>query len=134
MKKFKNILVGILIGVIAIIVLFAVFGKKENRENEIEKEKLIMVTEAGFAPYEFYEGEEIVGVDVEIAKVIAEKTGKELEINQIHSELLPQDKLKIVENIINNNELKYENWRFILNTNKNLMLWNINLILISIII
>ena len=80
MKKFKNILVVILIGVIAIIVLFAVFGKKENSENEIEKEKLIMVTEAGFAPYEFYEGEEIVGVDVEIAKVIAEKTGKELEI------------------------------------------------------
>ena len=80
MKKFKNILVVILIGVIAIIVLFAVFGKKENSENEIEKEKLIMVTEAGFAPYEFYEGEEIVGGDVEIAKKIAEKTGKELEI------------------------------------------------------
>ena len=80
MKKFKNILVGILIVVIAIVVLFAVFGKKEDSENEIEKEKLIMVTEAGFAPYEFYEGEEIVGVDVEIAKVIAEKTGKELEI------------------------------------------------------
>ena len=39
-----------------------------------------MVTEAGFAPYEFYEGEEIVGVDVEIAKKIAEKTGKELEL------------------------------------------------------
>ena len=80
MKKFKNILVVILIGVIAIIVLFAVFGKKENSENEIEKEKLIMEAEAGFAPYEFYEGEEIVGVDVEIAKVIAEKSGKELEI------------------------------------------------------
>ena len=47
-------------------------GRSEN--------EIIMVTEAGFAPYEFYDGEEIVGVDVEIAKKIAEKTGKELEI------------------------------------------------------
>ena len=32
-----------------------------NREN-----KLIMVTEAGFAPYEYYSDGKIVGVDVEI--------------------------------------------------------------------
>jgi len=42
--------------------------------------KIIMVTEAGFAPYEFYNGQEIVGVDIEIAKAIAEELGKELVI------------------------------------------------------
>ena len=52
-----------------------IFSKKETNE-----EKVIMVTEAGFAPYEFYENNEIVGVDVEIAKKVAEKLGKKLEI------------------------------------------------------
>ena len=86
MKNLKNILIGLVIGVIVITVIVAIFSKngEENlsKEKEIssEKEKIIMVTEAGFAPYEFYDGEEIVGVDIEIAKKIAEKTGKELEI------------------------------------------------------
>ena len=39
---------------------------------------LTMATEATFPPYEFYEGEEIVGIDVEIATAIAEKLGMEL--------------------------------------------------------
>ena len=82
MKKFKNILIGIVIGAVAIGSIIAVVNKDKGNENleETKIEKLIMVTEAGFAPYEFYDGEEIVGVDVEIAKKIAEKTGKELEI------------------------------------------------------
>ena len=86
MKNLKNILIGLVIGVIVVTVTVAIFSKngEENltQEKEIssEKEKIIMVTEAGFAPYEFYDGEEIVGVDIEIAKKIAEKTGKELEI------------------------------------------------------
>ena len=40
-------------------------GKNEN--------ELIMVTEAGFAPYEYYDNGEIVGVDVDIANEIAKK-------------------------------------------------------------
>ena len=39
-------------------------------------DELIMVTEAGFAPFEYYENNEIVGVDIEIAKSIAEKLNK----------------------------------------------------------
>ena len=39
---------------------------------------LTMATEATFPPYEFYEGEEIVGIDVEIATAIAEKLGMKL--------------------------------------------------------
>jgi polar amino acid transport system substrate-binding protein len=45
--------------------------------------KLVMVTEAGFAPYEFYDNGKVVGVDVEIAKQIAESLGKELVIKDI---------------------------------------------------
>lgn len=44
---------------------------------------LVMVTEAGFAPYEYYENKEIVGVDVEIAKKVAQKMGKKLEIKDV---------------------------------------------------
>lgn len=44
-------------------------------------DKLIMVTEAGFAPYEYTEdGETVVGVDVDIANEIAKELGVELEI------------------------------------------------------
>lgn len=81
MKNLKNILIVLVIGIV-LVALVAIVNKNGKSEisEEVEKEKLIMVTEAGFAPYEFYDGEEIVGVDVEIAKKIAEKTGKELEI------------------------------------------------------
>lgn len=48
-----------------------------------EKEKLVMATEAGFAPYEYVVGEDIVGIDVEIAKAIAEEMGRELEIKDM---------------------------------------------------
>lgn len=51
-------------------------GKKDDS-------KLIMVTEAGFAPYEYYSNGEIVGVDVDIAKEIAASMGKELVIKDI---------------------------------------------------
>ena len=45
--------------------------------------ELVMVTEAGFAPYEYYDGEAVVGVDVDIAKEIAAAMGKELEVRDI---------------------------------------------------
>ena len=65
-----------------IIVLLCMFmlvagcGKKDDS-------KLIMVTEAGFAPYEYYSNGEIVGVDVDIAKEIAASMGKKLVIKDI---------------------------------------------------
>ena len=42
--------------------------------------KLTMATNAYFPPYEYYEGETIIGIDAEIAAAIAEKLGLELEI------------------------------------------------------
>lgn len=44
---------------------------------------LIMVTNAEFPPYEFREGDQIVGIDVEIAQAIAAKMGMTLEIEDI---------------------------------------------------
>ncbi len=44
------------------------------------KKKLVMATNAAFPPYEMYEGKNIVGIDAEIAKAIADKLGMELEI------------------------------------------------------
>lgn len=41
---------------------------------------LVMATNATFPPYEFYDGETIVGIDVEIAKAVAEKLGYALEV------------------------------------------------------
>ena len=45
--------------------------------------KLILATEAGFAPYEYYQDGEIVGVDIDIAREIALFLGKELVIKDV---------------------------------------------------
>lgn len=45
--------------------------------------KIVMVTNAEFEPFEYKENDEIVGIDAEIAKKIAEKLGVELEITDI---------------------------------------------------
>lgn len=44
---------------------------------------LVMATNAEFPPYEFHDGGEIVGIDAEIAKAIADELGMELEIEDI---------------------------------------------------
>ena len=49
-------------------------------EESTEKAVLKMGTNAYFQPYEFYEGDKIVGIDAEIAAAIAEKLGMTLEI------------------------------------------------------
>lgn len=47
------------------------------------EDKLIMVTEASFAPYEYYSNGEIVGVDVDIAREIALEMGRELVVKDV---------------------------------------------------
>lgn len=64
--------------VIILIMLLIILGGCKKNTNE-----LIMVTEAGFAPYEYYDGGEIVGVDVDIAKEIAKYLGKTLVVKDI---------------------------------------------------
>lgn len=73
MKKLFNLLV-----VVAISCCLFGCGPKEE-----EKEVLIMATEATFQPYEYYDGDKIVGIDVEIAEAIAEKLGMTLEVEDV---------------------------------------------------
>lgn len=63
--------------ILIIFMLFLLVGCGKNN-NEI-----VMVTEAGFAPYEYYDSGEIVGVDIDIAKEIAKEMGKELVIKDV---------------------------------------------------
>lgn len=49
----------------------------------VNKGVLTMATNAYFPPYEYYEGEEIIGIDAEIAKAIADKLGLELKIEDM---------------------------------------------------
>lgn len=45
--------------------------------------KLVMATNAEFPPYEYHEGDEIVGIDAEIAAAIADELGMTLEIEDM---------------------------------------------------
>lgn len=48
-----------------------------------EGKVLVMATNAEFPPYEYHDGGDIVGIDVEVAEAIAEKLGMTLEIEDI---------------------------------------------------
>lgn len=61
-----------------IFIMILMCGCSKKDENQ-----LVMVTEAGFAPYEYYENGEVVGVDVDIAREIAKHLGKTLVVKDI---------------------------------------------------
>lgn len=44
---------------------------------------LVMATNAFFEPYEYYEGDDIVGIDAEVGKAIADKLGMDFEISDV---------------------------------------------------
>ena len=55
----------------------------ETPDDTADDDKIVMATNAYFQPYEYYEGDKIVGIDAEIAAAIAEKLGKTLEISDM---------------------------------------------------
>lgn len=63
----------------AMVLVFALGACTATKENNV----LTMGTNAAFPPYEFVEGDKIVGIDAEIAAAIAEKLGMELEIKDM---------------------------------------------------
>ena len=83
MKKLVSLM---LVAAMALTVV-ACGAKKEEApataETTEEKAVLVMATNAEFPPYEYYEGQDIVGIDAEIAAVIAEKLGCELKIEDM---------------------------------------------------
>ena len=49
----------------------------------LDTKTLYMATEVPFAPYEYYDGDKLVGIDVDVANAIAEKLGMKLEVVDI---------------------------------------------------
>lgn len=79
MKK----LLALLLAVIPVLSLAACASAAKDDEPASDAAKLTMATEATFPPYEYYDGDAIVGIDVEVAQAIAEKLGMELEVTDI---------------------------------------------------
>lgn len=77
MKKVKSI--------VAILLFFSLIitGCGARKEDE-----LVLATEAGFAPYEYYKDGKIVGVDIDIAKEIAKRLDKKLVIKDVSFDFL----------------------------------------------
>ncbi|MBQ3508037.1 MAG: amino acid ABC transporter substrate-binding protein, partial [Clostridia bacterium] len=100
MKKFLSVILA-LVMVLSLTAMFVACDDKGTEEDTTvgetnaateagttapdgaEKPVLKMGTNAYFKPYEFYEGETIVGIDAEIAAAIAEKLGMTLEIQDM---------------------------------------------------
>ena len=72
--KMKKVISLVLVAVCAL--SLAACGSQEDNT-------LVMATNAEFPPYEYYEGDEIVGIDAEIAAAIAEELGMELKIEDM---------------------------------------------------
>ena len=58
-------------------------GTAEADTEESAGGTLVMGTNAEFPPYEYYEGQEVVGIDAEMAAAVAEKLGMELKIEDM---------------------------------------------------
>lgn len=74
MKK----LIALVLAAIVALGLLAACGSTGSEKNE-----LVMATNAAFPPYEYKDGDKIVGIDAEIAAAIAEKLGMELVIEDV---------------------------------------------------
>lgn len=66
------------IAIFLLIILSLLTGCSKKTEEE-----LVLVTEAGFAPFEYYQNGKIVGVDIEIGEAIAKKLNKKLVVKDI---------------------------------------------------
>lgn len=54
-----------------------------SAQEDSSKDQLIVVTEPGFEPFEYTEGDKYAGIDMEMAQLLAEYLGKELVIKEI---------------------------------------------------
>ena len=79
MKNIKKLLALVL----AILFVFSLAACGKSDSLTVSEGKLTMATNASFPPYEYYEGDNVVGIDAEIAGLIADKLGLELEIADV---------------------------------------------------
>ena len=86
MKKLLSFTLAVLMVVVCVF-SFASCGKKGKTLDEVKKAgKLVVATSPDFPPFENLEGEEVVGIEVEILKKICEGLGVELVLKQMDFE------------------------------------------------
>lgn len=78
-KNLKKILGLVLLGAMVMGMMTAC-GSSSSKKNS---DTLVMATNATFPPYESVSGDDIVGIDVDIANAIAKKLGKKLKIEDV---------------------------------------------------
>lgn len=93
MKKFLALVLALAMATMSLALVSCNEAEPENNEEvvennetpEVPEEKPVikMATNAYFQPYEYYEGDKIVGIDAEIAELIAEYLGMTLEIQDM---------------------------------------------------
>lgn len=85
MKRNWKKLIGVMLAAGMAVSMAACGSKPEEQAGSEAAEggTLTMATNAEFPPYEYREGDEIVGIDAEIAQAIADKLGMKLEIEDM---------------------------------------------------
>lgn len=83
LKKLVSVLL-----VAACVFSLAACGSKDDSKDSKESKKdskdtLVMATNAEFPPYEFHEGDDVVGIDADIARAIGEEMGMEVKIEDM---------------------------------------------------
>lgn len=76
----KKVLTAVLVAVVAIVSVVSLVACGNNDDG---KDKFVVATNAEFAPFEYMDGDKFYGVDMEIAKIIADKLGQELVIKNM---------------------------------------------------
>ena len=79
----KKVLSVVLCAALLLTCLAGCNKKGSDELTTVTEGKLIMATNAEFPPYEYYDGDNIVGIDAEVAELIAQKLGLTLEIADI---------------------------------------------------
>lgn len=79
MKHFKKIFCLML----AVLMLASFVACSSKDDAGSGKKTLVMATNAYFPPYEYYEGQDIVGIDVEIMAAIANKMGCDFKVEDM---------------------------------------------------
>ncbi len=80
MKKFLAVLLAALMICVSFVACSSEKKSDDTNTNTDTQETLTMVTNAEFPPYEYKEGDNVVGIDADVAQAIADKLGMKLEI------------------------------------------------------
>ncbi|MGI5878131.1 MAG: transporter substrate-binding domain-containing protein [Christensenellales bacterium] len=81
-------IIALMLGLTLLCVALAGCGKQSTLDKIEKNNKVVWGTNAYFMPFEIREGEDVIGVDAEIAAAVAEKLGVELVVEDMEFESL----------------------------------------------